>query len=163
MCVVLPDARDGLWSLWDKIASGDGGSFLREHLPEKRVKVGRFQVPKLKMSFSTSVRRALRDLGVEAVFSARAELLDMLENDGSGEPLFLTDVVHKAVIDVNEQGTKAAAATACFMFGCCFSQERPVLVDFVADHPFAFFVLDEISGTILFAGHVLDPTCSPQA
>ncbi|KAL6594331.1 hypothetical protein ACP70R_048524 [Stipagrostis hirtigluma subsp. patula] len=108
-----------------------------------------------------SVKRCLMDLGVGDMFWPGANLQDMLENDGSGELLFVGDVLHMTVIDVHEQGTEAAAATAVFMLGAGTPPKPPpVRVDFVADHPFAFFLVDEVSGAVLFAGHVLDPTQS---
>ena len=67
--------------------------------------------------------------------------------------------MNKAVIEVNEEGTEAAAVTACLMLASCGPRRQPPPpVDFVADHPFAFFVVEEVSGAILFAGQVLDPT-----
>ncbi|CAN6223951.1 unnamed protein product [Urochloa humidicola] len=166
MLVFLPDARDGLWRLEEKMASSPG-SFLQKHTPEKMVEVGDFRVPKFKLSFCTTAKGALRDLGITAVFDpAAADLPDMLEEeDGRGErrPLFLSDVFHKAVIEVNEEGTEAAVSTALNMRVCearVSRRREPKRVDFVADHPFTFFVLEEVSGAILFAGHVLDPTKS---
>ncbi|KAL6626514.1 hypothetical protein ACP70R_030240 [Stipagrostis hirtigluma subsp. patula] len=163
MCVFLPDRRDGLWSLEDRMASSPAG-FLQKHMPKRRVEVGNFRVPRFKISFYTSVKRVLRDLGVKAVFDpSRAELPEMLEDgDPREEPLFLEDVYHKAVIEVNEEGTEAAAATVCDQLVAAgyYRRPEPVRVDFVADHPFAFFVVEEESGAILFAGHVLDPTQS---
>ncbi|CAN6223889.1 unnamed protein product [Urochloa humidicola] len=158
MCVLLPAARDGLWSLVDKVASSPG--FLQDHMPKKHVEVGEFRVPKFKLSFFTSVKEALQTLGVGAVFSGvEAELTDMLEDDGSPGRLYLEDVLHKAVIEVNEEGTEAAAVTVGLgAFSACFPRRQPPPVDFVADHPFAFFVVEEVSGAILFAGHVLDPS-----
>ncbi|CAD6256074.1 unnamed protein product [Miscanthus lutarioriparius] len=159
MCVLLPDTRDGLQGLMDAVASSL--SFLQDNLPLNKVEVGEFRVPKFKMSFTKSMRKDLQDLGVQAVFSGAAELPDLLEEDGSHEPLFVGDVLHKAVIDVNEEGTEAAAVTGCHMFASCGPRRQPPpRVDFVADHPFAFFVVEELSGAILFAGHVLDPTQS---
>ncbi|CAL5054409.1 unnamed protein product [Urochloa decumbens] len=158
MCVFLPDARDGLRSLEEEIAAS-GPGFLAEHMPRSRVEVGDFRVPKFKLSFYDSLKRVLEDLGVKAVFDPnRADLPDMVE--GSEEPLYLADVFHRAVIEVNEEGTEAAASTALLFLGksCGPGYERPKPVDFVADHPFTFFVVEEVSGAILFAGHVLDPT-----
>jgi serpin B len=66
-------------------------------------------------------------------------------------------VWHKAIIEVNEEGTEAAAATVPVMRSKGKGCPARVLVDFIADHPFAFFVMEELSGAILFAGHVLDP------
>nr|CAB3453139.1 unnamed protein product [Digitaria exilis] len=156
MCILLPDEHDGLQSLQDKVASNPGFLMVMDHMPYGQHRVGEFRVPKFKLSFATSATNALQDLGVQAVFSAGAELPGMLEDDGSQEPLFLGDVFHKAVIEVNEEGTEAAAVTASVGFRGC--RPLPPPAHFVADHPFAFFVVEEVSGAILFAGHVLDPT-----
>ncbi|CAN6223952.1 unnamed protein product [Urochloa humidicola] len=159
MCVFLPDARDGLLSLEETMAAS-GPGFLAEHMPRRRVEVGDFRVPKFKLSFYHSLKHVLQDLGVRVVFDPnRADLPDMVE--GSMEPLYLEDVFHRAVIEVNEEGTEAAASTA-LVFGAkaCAPEFEQKPVDFVADHPFAFFVVEEMSGAILFAGQVLDPTKS---
>jgi len=77
----------------------------------------------------------------------------MLEGDLH---LVVEHVFHKAVIEVDEEGTEAAASTACVM--TLISQTISTPVNFVVDHPFAFFVVEEVSATVVFMGHVLDPT-----
>jgi hypothetical protein len=69
-------------------------------------------------------------------------------------------VFHKAVIEVNEEGTEAAASTVTFNMLRGRGASRPRVVDFVADHPFAFFVVEETSRAVVFMGHVLDPTAT---
>ncbi|CAM0901919.1 unnamed protein product [Alopecurus aequalis] len=157
MCIFLPDARDGLWRLTGKITSDP--DFLREHLPRNNVLVGDLRLPKFKITFSKDVARDLQELGVREAFDqGKADLSDMAE-DGPGERrrLALQKIMHKAVIEVNEEGTEAAAVTAAIMMSGC-SAYRPPRVDFIADHPFAFFVIEEVSGAILFTGHVVDPS-----
>lgn len=114
MCVFLPDAYDGLWSLVDKITSRP--SFLYEHLPKSPVQVGEFRVPKFKLSFSSSVTAVLEQLGLRLPFSPEADLSDMVD-DGSGLPLVVEDVFHKAVIEVNEEGSMCASITHARKFG----------------------------------------------
>jgi serpin B len=63
--------------------------------------------------------------------------------------------MHKAFIDVGENGTEAAAATAVVMKDASI---RMVDMDVWADHPFLYFVRDEPTGAILFMGRVLDPS-----
>ncbi|CAN6337946.1 unnamed protein product [Urochloa humidicola] len=150
MCVFLPDASDGLPGLVDKMASRP--NFLWDHLPKDRSKTGEVRLPKFKLSFSSRINGVLQAMGVQATFDElKADLSDMLED----QDLAVEHVFHKAVIEVNEEGTEAAASSACTMtLKCC----APFPVDFVADHPFVFFVVEEVSSTVVFMGHVLDPT-----
>ena len=66
--------------------------------------------------------------------------------------LFLSDVIHKAFVEVNETGTEAAAAT--FQL----AKSRGMSGRFIADHPFLFLIRENGSGSILFLGRVVDPT-----
>ena len=96
----------------------------------------------------------LKAMGIKAAFEEdTADLSDMQERENH---LVSEHVFHEAVIEVNEEGTEAAASTACTMVDYCLYSP----VNFVADHRFAFFVVDEVSGVVVFIGHVLDPTKS---
>ncbi|CAM0902665.1 unnamed protein product [Alopecurus aequalis] len=155
MCIFLPDARDGLPALLDTIASRP--SFLHDHLPEQRVNLREFRLPRFKLSFHGSVVAVLKKLGLELPFCDRADLSNMVEDDGSGLPILVDDIIHRAVIEVNEEGTKAAAVT--MPQGLHVRREPPPQqLDFVADHPFAFYIVEEATGAVVFAGHVLDPS-----
>ncbi|KAK1646461.1 hypothetical protein QYE76_064266 [Lolium multiflorum] len=157
MCIFPPDAYDGLRALLDEITSRPG--FVHDHLPSSTVEVGDFGVPKFKLEFTSNVTRILQRLGLVLPFGMGADLSDMIETDGSGLPLVVQDVFHKAIIEVNKEGTVAAAVTTTPMaFGCAPPMMQEPTVDFVADHPFAYFILEESTGAILFAGHVVDPT-----
>ncbi|XP_044453503.1 putative serpin-Z8 [Triticum aestivum] len=159
MCIFLPDALDGLPGLVDMIAS-QPADFLEKHLPEEKIDVREFRVPKFKLSFHGSVVDILKKLGLQLAFSDQADLSDMVEDDESGLPLVLNDVIHKAVIEVNEEGTIAAAVSIDEMLfgGVNFMRPPPPRVDFVADHPFAYLIVEETTGAVVFAGHVLDPS-----
>jgi len=69
--------------------------------------------------------------------------------------LFISAVIHKAFVDVNEHGTEAAAATAVVMARSISIQPPPVI--FRADHPFIFMIRDNASESILFLGRVVNP------
>jgi len=90
-------------------------------------------------------------MGMPTAFSEmRADFSGM-----TGRPdLYITEVVHQAFVEVNEEGTEAAAATGIIMGA------KAVLIKqvFRADHPFIFFILEKRTGTILFFGRVMDPT-----
>ncbi|CAD6254223.1 unnamed protein product [Miscanthus lutarioriparius] len=132
MCIFLPDERDGLPGLIEKMSSGPG--FWHYRLPTLQVPVGDFRLPKFKLSASGSVRQVLRNgMGINSVFVAgEADLADKAakrDEDAAGTPLYVADICHKAVLEVNEGGTVAIGAT-------------------------------EVSRAIIFVGRVLDPSIS---
>lgn len=150
MCIFLPDALDGLGSLLEKITSSPG--FLREHLPASMALVFEFGVPKFELTFESSVKGVLKDLGLVLPFGEGADLSEMMED------MHVQDVFQKAVIEVNEEGTRAAAVTVVLPSPPTCSPCWPRTVDFVADHPFAYCIVEEESHEVLFAGHVVDPS-----
>jgi len=72
--------------------------------------------------------------------------------------LFISAVIHKAYVDVNEEGTEAAAATAVVVNRAMVAMRPQPPIIFRADHPFVFLLRDNRSGGILFMGRVTDPT-----
>ncbi|CAH9090154.1 unnamed protein product [Cuscuta epithymum] len=101
----------------------------------------------------TFVSRVLEKLGVQ--FSS-GDLDEMVVD--AEESLIVSKIIHKCVIDVNEKGTKAGAASlmGCKL-GCARSMVEEEKIDFVADHPFAFFIREDVSGLVVFVGTVLNP------
>lgn len=108
-------------------------------------------MPKFKIAGDTiSLKSALQALGIHHAF-ADADFSGICKKPG----LAIGDVLHKAYVDVDENGTEAAAATAVGV-GATSVGEPPLTVS--VDRPFAFFLRDVPTNTILFAGHVTDPT-----
>ena len=73
---------------------------------------------------------------------------------GVNKGLFILTVVQKAVIEVNEEDAEAAAATA----GIMMMRAMPLNPQFTCDRPFMYLIRDNLTGMILFSGHVVDPT-----
>jgi len=69
--------------------------------------------------------------------------------------LFISQVVHKAFIDVNEEGTEAAAATAVIMLKSSIGGSSRIVLD--CNHPFIYLIQHKQTGTILFMGSINDP------
>jgi serpin B len=100
---------------------------------------------------SISIKDSLVALGLVDAFSGTADFSGVTKD----EPLFFSDVVHKAMVGVDEHGVEAAAATAVMMAGSA----APTDIKYVkADHPFLFGIYDKPTATWLFLGHVADPT-----
>ncbi|ONI32835.1 hypothetical protein PRUPE_1G389200 [Prunus persica] len=149
MHVFLPEAKDGLPSLVEKLDSESG--FLDRHLPKQQVEVGDFRLPKFKISFGFEASNVLKGLGVVLPFSGGG-LTGMVDSP-VGQNLYVSSIFHKSFIEVNEEGTEAAAASA----GVIKLRGLPITTDFVADHPFLFLIREELTGTVMFIGHVLNP------
>lgn len=135
MYFFLPDAKDGLPALVEKLSSESG--FLDRHLPIQKVEVGDFRIPRFKISFGFEASNVLKGLGLVLPFSGEEGLTEMVDSP-VGRNLFVSSIFHKSFIEVNEEGTQAAAATA----GVVVLRSMLVLdkIDFEADHTFLFMI-----------------------
>jgi serpin B len=119
-------------------------------LAETRVNLG---LPKLDYGSSFSLKTTLSALGMPDAFDpSRADLSGM---DGSRD-LSVTEVLHKALVKVDEEGTVAAAATGA-VIGVT-SMPPAAEVEMIVDHPFLFLIRHDETGAVLFLGRVLNPT-----
>jgi len=149
MYFFLPDARDGLLALIKKVASEP--QILKHKLPYKEVIVGDFRIPRFKISSRLELSNVSKELGVILPFSAGG-LTKMTDS-----PIWVSNIFQKSFIEVNEKGTEAAAVTTIGLPRLARPTSIPTPIDFVADHPFMFLIRDDLSGTILFVGQVLNP------
>ena len=108
-------------------------------------------LPRFTLEAEFSLKPVLCALGAELAFSDQADFSGIGE-----EPLQISEVVHKAFVEVNEEGTEAAAATGVSM-GLCAVRPATEPIVFKADHPFLFFIKDRDTNAVLFSGRVLDP------
>jgi len=115
----------------------------------KRTEVA-LTMPKFEFESSFDLKNTLSNMGMQVAFSENADFSGM---NGSRD-LFITDVVHKAFVSVDEAGTEAAAATAVIVASTSIPME-PIKVNI--DRPFIFMIRDIETGALLFAGRVLDP------
>jgi serpin B len=119
----------------------------------------RLFLPKFEFEYAASLAATLQAMGMTDAFDPQAaDFTGMIENGTPppGENLSIGDVLHKAFISVDEEGTEAAAATVVIMVGEGMpAPSTPPEVRF--DRPFLFAIRDRVSGTILFLGRVTDP------
>ncbi|KAM0887495.1 hypothetical protein ACQ4PT_028992 [Festuca glaucescens] len=153
MFILLPEAHDGLWSLVKRLSTEP--EFIENHIASYKVEVGKFKLPKFKISFGFEASNLLQGSGLHLPFSPGADLSEMVDSQVA-QNLYISSVHHKSFVEVNEEGTEAAPATATPIT----LQSQPVIVDFVADHPFLFLIREETNGVVLFVGHVVNPLMS---
>jgi serpin B len=108
-------------------------------------------IPKFKMTSKFAMESVLRAMGMTEAFSKNADFSGMTGK----RDLFISAVIHQAYVDVNEEGTEAAAATGVIMKLTSAGPEMTPI--FRADHPFVFLIRDKASGSILFLGRVMNP------
>jgi serine protease inhibitor len=118
---------------------------------------GSVHLPRFKTNYVASLRPALVNLGMERAFDPKRAEFGGIQS--SPPPVWIDQVLHRAVAEVNEEGTEAAAAMMTQMLGSSPRPERPKpYFKMIVDRPFLFLIRDEMSGNILFMGSVVDPS-----
>lgn len=146
MWVLLPKEIDGLAALEAKLTP----ETLQKWETALRRRSVDVYLPRFKAESSFSLSGVLQAMGMTTAFApGQADFSGMTER----KDLSISEVVHKAFVDVNEKGTEAAAATGV-VIGITSVQATP---EFRADHPFVFLIRDNHTGSILFMGRMENP------
>ncbi|GLG98766.1 Uncharacterized protein GBIM_05358 [Gryllus bimaculatus] len=141
MLILLPNAVDGLETLESNLGQVEIFNI------EFQIREVRADIPSFKVETTIDLKDGLQSLQVRDLFDNQADLSGI-----SNEPLYVSGAVQKAYIEVNENGTVAAAATA--VGAVPLSLPQPA--EFNANHPFLFIL--RIEETIAFIGRVSDPS-----
>jgi serpin B len=150
MAILLPDRVDGIAAIekrltWQKLDAWIGNASFTEVV---------LSMPRFRTTSEFSLGETLMKMGMASAFDpARADFSGM---DGARD-LFISLVVHKAFVEVGEEGTEAAAATGVGMLTSDYKASKPEPVRFIVDHPFLFLIRDNASGAILFMGRIMNP------
>ncbi len=147
MIIILP--KENNITLAEKQISAVNLVDWKNSFTEKKIDV--LQIPKFKLETEYTLNNILSDMGMTDAFSPG--VADFSGMDGTND-LFISKVLHKAFIEVNEEGTEAAAATA-IIIGVTAIQEPTT---FIANHPFIFLIQQKETGAVLFMGKVMDPS-----
>lgn len=142
MLVLLPNDRNGLNQLEDSLKPGFVQD-LKKGMRETKVEVA---LPKFKMEYSKALKEHFQDLGMNRLFTPGAHFGGISDS----KELLISEIIHKAVLVVNEEGSEAAAATAVVMMMCSMQFDP----EFIVDHPFLFVIYNSKNNMILFMGRV---------
>lgn len=159
MVVLLPRSPGGVDALEKKLTRAKLRAWI-DKLAQREVQVF---LPRFKLETKYALANTLQDMGMKRVFRnpavpGGAQLDGISESADPAEKLYVSAVLHKAFVEVNEKGTEAAAATAISaLAGAAPPIDVPFTPVFKADHPFVFLIRDVKTGSILFLGRLTNP------
>jgi serpin B len=145
MVILLPDS--GQFEAFEQAIEYQQIKGVMEDLVGREV---RLTMPKFEFDSSFGLSKTLAEMGMPVAFSADADFSGMTGN----KDLFISNVIHKAFVSVDEAGTEAAAATAVIMELTAMPEEP---IEVTLDRPFIFLIRDIETGAILFIGRVMNP------
>lgn len=155
MKVFLPDEGVDFGEFQKTLTATNWGDWLTNF----RSKKGVVRLPKFKLEYEITLNTALKALGMDIAFSDAADFGAVADLNVNGVPVdgfHISEVKHKTFVQVNEEGTEAAAVTSVGMAFCTsISVEQPF--HFKADRPFVFTIVDDETGTVLFIGSIVNP------
>jgi len=151
MYVFLPSEQSSLKQFEQKLTAENWATWMQGFRPRP----GDLTLPRFKVEYEASLNKVLKSIGMgeafdpeRADFSALAEL--------KGQKVYITKVKHKAVVEVNEEGTEAAAVTSVGV-GVTSAQVPREKFTMKVDRPFFFAIRDNRTGVVLFMGSIADP------
>jgi serpin B len=152
MIIVLPDAVDGIAKVSASIDATELAA-LFDALRMSEPKSVSLALPRFKVTYKADLLSPLRSAGMTLAFDPmQANFSGMI--GPAGGRLAIGQVVHRAIIEVQEEGTEAAAATAAVMVLTSAPSSQGT---FRVDRPFLYYLVDDATGAILFQGRIVDP------
>ncbi len=158
MVIVLPNEIEGIDRVGRRIDAQELSKVL-EKLRATPPKPVALELPRFKTNFKIDGLAALfRQAGMIRAFdSKKADFSGITGRPASEVPFWINEIRHRAVIEVMEDGTEAAAVTAIAMRAAAMPQRTPDPEPFHVDHPFLFYIVDDVTGAVLFQGRISDP------
>lgn len=145
MFVILPNANSDISKILEEF-DAEAFNEMCQSMKKEKLRIG---IPKFNLSSCTQMKKQLMKMGMLRAFTQDANFKGM----NGKRNLMIDEVIHQAVIDVNESGTKASAATAVVVR----EKQQKVIPEFIADRPFIFVIKENKLGSILFAGVLENP------
>ncbi|MBI1369657.1 MAG: hypothetical protein GC162_13510 [Planctomycetes bacterium] len=161
MIVIAPDRADGLPAIEKMMTSGKLATWIGQ-LQKRQVNVN---LPRFKLETEYALGEPLMAMGMKRAFTdprdaaGGADFSGMTTSTDPQDRLYITGVLHKAFVEVNEKGTEAAAVTAVMMAGTLSAPiDEPFTPTFSADRPFMYLIRHNATGAIVFMGRMTHPT-----
>ena len=151
MLIVLPQKFDGIFALSKQLTS----KTVEHWCDAIKSQMVRLYLPRFRVSSDFQLKAVLEKMGMTLAFDSKRADFSCMSGD---EQLCLDSVIHKASLEVNEQGTVATAATAVIAMTKTIEEPKAAPVVFCADHPFMLLIRDNRTESILFMGQISVPS-----
>jgi serine protease inhibitor len=150
MYIFLPAKGTSLSEFQKSLSASSWESWMKEFAQSE----GDITLPRFKIEYEVTLNDALKALGMESAFDpSRANFKGMLQSE---QNVYISKVKHKTFVEVNEEGTEAAAVTSTEMRATSAMRPRERF-RMVVDHPFFCAIRDNQTGTVLFMGSIMEP------
>jgi serine protease inhibitor len=153
MYVFLPDRESGLAAFQTQLTAANWKSWMASFHETD----GEIALPRFKVEYETSLNQVLDDLGMGIAFSESEADFGRMFPIGPGVNVYISNVKHKTFVEVNEEGTEAAAVTSVEFGVTSFPGPQPEYFVMTVDRPFFFAIRDNQTGVVLFMGSIVDP------
>ena len=150
MIVMKPKDSNNSQDIIDELTPDNWKNWNDGFKTENRVVI---TMPRFKFAFEMPLNEILKSMGMPKAFIPQVADFSNI----SDEDLFISSVLHKSFIDVNETGTEAAAVTAIVMSTTSIDPNEQAKIYFTVDKPFVFAITEKDTGAILFIGEVQNP------
>jgi serine protease inhibitor len=150
MLVFLPDADKGVDSMIESI-DADEWNILPDLLTSKHNM--NIRMPRFTFEYDTDLNTSLKEMGMTDAFSDFADFTGINRNGG----LYISRVRHKSFVEVNEEGTEAAAVTSVEIRLTSHNPDEPQIIPFHVDRPFVIAIKEKYTNSIIFIGRVMEP------
>jgi len=152
MYIFLPEQRSSIREFQQNLNSATWDKWTQRLETTK----GNIRLPRFKLTYRPILNRALEKLGMGIAFDRQRAQFDGIHSPPP--PTWIAQIVHRAFVEVNEEGTEAAAVTGAMMALSALRPSKPPRTfEMIVDRPFFFAICDDQNNTILFMGSVEDP------
>ncbi len=145
--IFLPKQKSSLAAFFQNLNAENNSQWMTQF----RIRNGSLRLPRFKMDYEIELTNALKALGMEAAFNSQANFSQM-----TAIPVSINQVKHKTFVEVNEEGTEAAAVTSVGVVTTA-AHVTAAPFEMIVDHPFFCQIRDNQTGTILFMGAIVEP------
>ena len=155
MYVFLPGEEVGLGGFMEMLSSENWEKWMGEF----STRDGDIEIPRFKLEYEKPLNDTLKALGIQVAFDPQgADFTGMIPREQINENVYISDVLQKTYVDVNEEGTEAAAVTKVEMAEMAAPPPPENRFEMVVDRPFFFVIRNNRTGTPLFMGLIADPS-----